>query len=233
MTADRPVVHRGLGLGWPVFAALQEPALRQREDRPVEVEDAEGRTVTARLSEVLDELSAPDPRGLYLRHQLVSEFDPGLWALVPRGVRRHNWLSALPEDVRPDWAWVMIGAAGTRSPMHVDVAASAAWNLLCAGRKRWAFHPRRRAEEWHLLPAGCAGDDRGAEPVELVQEPGDVVVTPSGWAHEVVNLTGTVSITANFVNGGNLDFALRYFDLVGDEASRDLLTAVGASFGHR
>lgn len=56
------------------------------------------------------------------------------------------------------------------------------------------------------------------------------MVTPSGWAHEVRNPTGTVSLTANFVNRSNLGFAKRYFEVLGDRENHELLTAVGATF---
>ncbi|MGW0790598.1 cupin-like domain-containing protein [Streptomyces sp. NPDC002911] len=229
---DRPTVLRGAGRDWPVRAALREARLRELADRPVVAEDSERRAVTVRLREMLDELGATRPRGLYLRNQLVSEFEPELWKLVPREVRRLNWLLALPADVRPDWVWLMIGGAGTSSPLHVDTMASSAWNLLCSGRKRWTFHPPDRAEEWHLLPPGCSSvpGGYGGEGVTLVQVPGDIVVTPSGWAHEVHNLTGTVSVTANFINRSNLDFAKRYFEVLGDVANHAVLTTVGATF---
>ncbi|MFC8225027.1 cupin-like domain-containing protein [Streptomyces sp. NPDC057287] len=230
---DRPAVLRGAGRDWPVYTALGEARLREFDDRPVVAQDAQRRAVTVPLREILDELRAEHPRGLYLRDQLVSEFEPGLWNLVPREVRRLNWLLALPTEMRPDWVWLMIGGAGSGSPLHVDTMASSAWNLLCSGRKRWSFHPPGRAEELRLLPPGCA-DAPGAcdgESVTLVQEAGDIVVTPSGWAHEVRNLTGTVSVTANFVNASNLAFAKRYFDVLGDMANGELLTAVGAAFG--
>ncbi|MEU0136329.1 cupin-like domain-containing protein [Streptomyces sp. NPDC006296] len=232
MCGDRPTVLRGAGRDWPVYARLDEARLRELGDRPVVARDAGNRPVTVPLREVVDELRAERPRGLYLRDQLVSEFEPGLWNLVPREVRRLNWLLALPEDERPDWVWLMIGGAGTGSPLHVDTMASSAWNLLGSGRKRWTFHPPHRAEELGLLPPGCAGPPggRSAAAVTLVQEAGDVVVTPSGWAHEVHNLTGTVSLTANFVNGSNLRFAQRYFEVQGDRANHGLLTSVGAAF---
>ncbi|MFE2060055.1 transcription factor jumonji [Streptomyces sp. NPDC056465] len=231
MCGPVPVVLRGAGRTWPVYGALGEARLRELDDRPVVAEDSRGREVTVRLREVLDEVRAARPRGFYLRNQLLSDFEPELWSLVPREVRRLNWLLALPADVRPDWVWLMIGGAGTGSPLHVDTMASSAWNLLCSGRKEWTFHPPWRSEEWRLLPPGCGGaPGAGRGNVTLVQEPGDIVVTPSGWAHEVRNPTGTVSVTANFVNRSNLGFVQRYFAAIGDRAHHDLLTAVGATF---
>ncbi|MFD9794166.1 transcription factor jumonji [Streptomyces sp. NPDC059070] len=225
-----PALLENAGRHWPIFAALSEESLRTGADRLVEAEDRDRRPVTVSLAEVLDDMRAAHPRGLYLRHQSVSRFDPALPGLVPREVRRLNWLMALEPDARPDWSWLMIGAAGTSSPLHVDVMASAAWNLLCAGAKRWTFHPPKQAEEWRLLPPGCAGDTPDPRPREFVQRPGDIVVTPSGWAHEVHNLTGSIAVTSNFINRSNLEFALRYFDLIGDTDAHDVLTAVGAAF---
>ncbi|MEV8532691.1 transcription factor jumonji [Streptomyces sp. NPDC051211] len=232
LCGSEPVLLRGAGTRWPIFTSLQERQLRERPDRPVEAEDRERRPVTVPLSAVLDDLDARCPQGLYLRNQLVSHFDPELIALIPKEVRRLNWLLALEPGARPDWSWLMIGAAGTSSPMHVDVMASAAWNLLCAGTKRWTFHPPERAEEWGLLPPGCTARaaDAGEPRLEFVQEPGDIVVTPSGWAHEVHNLTGSIAITSNFINGSNMDFALRYFEVLQDTAARELLVAVGETF---
>lgn len=232
LSSPVPVLLPGIGPAWPVWPALAEDELRHRHgERPVLAEELTGREVRLPLRELLDELHAPQPRGLYLRHQLLSRFDPRLWALVPREVRRHNWLAALPPELRPDWAWLMIGARGTSTPLHVDLMASSAWNLLRSGRKRWRFHPPARAESWGLLPPGChpPGAAAGGQ-VEFVQRPGDLVVTPSGWAHEVHNLTGTVSITANFVNHSNLGFALRYFELTGDTPNLEALTAIRDAF---
>ncbi|MDT0610235.1 cupin-like domain-containing protein [Streptomyces lancefieldiae] len=225
-----PALLRGAGRHWPVFAALSEENLRAHGDRLVEAEDRDHRPVTVSLDEVLDDMRAARPQGLYLRHQVLSRFDPALPALVPGEVRRLNWLLALEPDARPDWSWLMIGAAATSSPLHVDVMASAAWNLLCTGAKRWTFHPPERAEEWRLLPPGCATDTHDPRPREFVQEPGDIVVTPSGWAHEVHNVTGSIAVTSNFINRSNMDFALRYFGLTGDTDAYDVLVAVGAAF---
>jgi JmjC domain-containing hydroxylase len=229
-SSDHPVAHRGAGLDWPVYAALQQERLSRYGDKTVRVEDISNRMFDMELQTLLAHVSQPTPRRhVYMRHQLVSELDPALWSLVPSDVRRLNWLAALPSDVRPKWAWIMIGTAATQSPMHVDTAGSAAWNLLCAGTKRWVFHPPQRAQELGLLPAGCHTGSQG-ESVTFDQYPGDVVVTPSGWAHEVDNLTGTIAITGNFINGDNLEFAAQYFRLVGDDESCALLNNVAEAF---
>lgn len=41
-------------------------------------------------------------------------------------------------------------------------------------------------------------------PIEVIQEPGEMVFVPSGWHHQVYNLEDTISINHNWVNGCNL-----------------------------
>jgi hypothetical protein len=93
------------------------------------------------------------------------------------------WTETLPEDEQPCLRWLYIGPVGSGKPLHVDVMATAAWNAVIAGRKRWRFYP----------PDGEAA-------VEIVQSAGDLVYTPSGWPHEVENLEACISVTENFIN---------------------------------
>jgi hypothetical protein len=45
--------------------------------------------------------------------------------------------SLMPEEVRPDWRWLLVGPPGTGSGWHVDPLGSA-WNGIMSGAKRWA-----------------------------------------------------------------------------------------------
>lgn len=231
LAVDVPVVLRQAGNEWPVFSALQDTALAAYGDRVIEAEDRNGSARTVTLAELLADTRAAEPVGLYMRHQRVSEFDARLWQMVPHSIRRQNWLLALPPDIRPDWAWLLVGAADTSTALHVDTMASAAWNLLCSGRKSWSFHPPSRAVELGLLPPGCvdASDPTPSQRIDFVQEPGDLVVTPSGWAHEVRNLSATISVTANYINGSNLAFAKRYFRVLGDTETVAILDDVASA----
>jgi hypothetical protein len=39
----------------------------------------------------------------------------------------------------------------------------------------------------------------------LIKGPGEVIFVPSGWYHQVINLTDTLSINHNWFNGCNLE----------------------------
>ncbi len=125
---------------------------------------------------------------------------------------------------RPPYRWMVIGPKRSGSPFHVDPYRTSAWNGLISGRKRWALYPYERIPpgvdvEWdedgnyesdspepvkwllevypHLKPDQM--------PLECIMEPGDLIFVPSGWWHQVLNLTDTVAVTQNVCNRQNLD----------------------------
>ncbi|KAJ0403022.1 hypothetical protein ATCC90586_004725 [Pythium insidiosum] len=128
-------------------------------------------------------------------------------------------------SLSPDFRWLVIGPQRSGAPWHTDPARTSAWNALLQGRKRWALYPpghpppgvgattrdRRSGREsvldmtslaWylHVYPT-LAPHER---PLEVLQEPGDVIYVPSGWWHLVLNLETTVAVTHNFVDSHNL-----------------------------
>ncbi|KAI8844823.1 hypothetical protein BC829DRAFT_283372 [Chytridium lagenaria] len=88
---------------------------------------------------------------------------------------------------------------------HIDPFFTSAWNALVSGRKRWCLYPPT------MVPPGII-PDRGSRsgfdapsalhwftevypmipveyrPLEIIQEPGDVIFVPAGWWHAVLNL---------------------------------------------
>ena len=101
-----------------------------------------------------------------------------------------NWLDLInPEEV-PQLKWIITGGKRTFSPMHLDVLNTSAWNGLICGRKKWLFLPQ---------------DNKFSPPLFLIQDPGDIVFTPSGWLHQVENLEPSICVTENFVNQHNCD----------------------------
>ena len=77
-------------------------------------------------------------------------------------------------------------------------------NWAVVGRKRWFLWPpgerfwsNKPALEWlhedyMLLPC---------PPIEIIQNPGDVVFVPRDYAHAVINLEDSVAIAFEFMEG--------------------------------
>lgn len=45
------------------------------------------------------------------------------------------------------------------------------------------------------------------KPIEVIQEAGELIYVPSGWWHQVLNLTETIAVTQNYINEHNLQVA--------------------------
>jgi histone arginine demethylase JMJD6 len=106
---------------------------------------------------------------------------------------------------RPPHRWLVAGPPRSGSGVHVDPLATAAWNTLLAGRKRWALFPPgtpaalvapreaglgREAPDWfaRVYPRARAPGWPGPPVLDCVQEAGETVYVPGGWWHAVLNL---------------------------------------------
>jgi histone arginine demethylase JMJD6 len=122
-----------------------------------------------------------------------------------------NWLDSLPQEVKPPWLWLFLGPGTSSTALHVDVMMSSAWNLLLNGTKKWRFLSPGESIGQGILEEEYASEFPSSRyEVEVLQFPGDMVFTPSGWAHEVVNLEPTISVTGNFINESNVHLAEIY-----------------------
>ncbi len=100
------------------------------------------------------------------------------------------------EALMAQWAlrgfsWLFIGPAGTYTPRHLDTLNTHAWNTQICGRKRFDL--------W--TPGHSAQGD--APDFQVVLEPGETLIIPMGWAHAVVALEASISLTGNFFNATN------------------------------
>lgn len=117
------------------------------------------------------------------------------------------WTERLPTEQNPELRWLYIGPAGSGKPLHRDVMHTAAWNAVVSGKKRWRFYEPAQAALVYDGAVDAFAPDlqkhplfRDAAPIELIQGPGDLVYTPSGWWHQVENLEACISVTENFIN---------------------------------
>lgn len=109
-------------------------------------------------------------------------------------------------------SWMFIGTANTYSALHLDIFNTSAWNAVITGRKLWLFYPSEQARYLYNGNVNPFSPDlekypefSKAKPLVCVQHPGEVVFTPSGWWHAVLNEEGGISITENFINETNYD----------------------------
>ena len=109
-------------------------------------------------------------------------------------------------DGESDFRFVYCGPAGSWTPLHTDVFDSFSWSCNLCGRKRWLLfqpsdalklephmHSVRKFED--LATDAAFGDSLASvRPLEIIQEAGELIFVPSGWAHEVTNLDIVISI---------------------------------------
>lgn len=89
------------------------------------------------------------------------------------------------------FSWLFIGPEGTFTPRHLDTLNTHAWNTQIRGRKQfdlWAPGSPLEAE---------------TPDIQVFLEPGETLIIPMGWAHAVVALEASISLTGNFFNSTN------------------------------
>ncbi|MEP2714917.1 cupin-like domain-containing protein [Pseudophaeobacter sp.] len=89
------------------------------------------------------------------------------------------------------FSWLFIGPEGTFTPRHLDTLNTHAWNTQIRGRKRF-----------DLWAPGTPLEDETPD-IQVVLEPGETLIIPMGWAHAVVALEASISLTGNFFNRTN------------------------------
>ncbi|MDJ1174356.1 hypothetical protein [Roseofilum capinflatum] len=82
---------------------------------------------------------------------------------------------------QPDkYRWIFLGPPSSMTEAHIDVEECHAWNVSIYGSKYWWFFPDK-----DRVLTGIA-------------EPGDIVFTPGGMYHGVVNLQECLSVTHDY-----------------------------------
>eukprot|EP00940_MAST-03C_sp_MAST-3C-sp2_P000179 g179.t1 len=123
-----------------------------------------------------------------------------------------------------DYRFCYAGRAGTFTGMHHDVLNSYSWSLNIVGTKQWVLIPPSEAPflfDKHgrdVIPdITDPAYDRARFPnahrvrtINFVQAPGEIMYVPSGWFHQVKNLTDCISVNHNGLHAENLKDAWKF-----------------------
>jgi histone arginine demethylase JMJD6 len=139
---------------------------------------------------------------LFLNHkELLSDYQ------VPEYF--FDWFVFLPGFMRLIYPRIFIGPKGAITPLHLDIWGTHAWLAQLIGRKRWILFSPDQRELLYDCNVQPQNPDlqrfplfRKSRPVECTIGPGDLIFVPGGWAHEVVSLDATISITHNYMGPG-------------------------------
>jgi histone arginine demethylase JMJD6 len=106
--------------------------------------------------------------------------------------------------------WIFLGKKGTFTGLHLDVYGTAAWLGLISGKKRFYFYNREDTEKIKIFSELVSGinilnldEDFSAffsmlNPLVVDVHPGEIIFTPTGYYHYVVNLEDSIALTENF-----------------------------------
>jgi hypothetical protein len=205
-TANRPVVLRGAAAGWP--AARWTPRALAERCGDVEVTVVVGREAEPRwyldraahsrrmpLRALLDRCEGPPGDDVYAdgRTDLLAE--PGLAPLRAE-------LGRLPGLVGDGFPKLWVGPAGTLTPVHHD--QSTGWLVqLCGHKRAWLASPLEPALMSTADGLYNTVDPRQPQAGELAEVrwhevdlgPGDALLVPVGWWHQVVALAPSISVS--------------------------------------
>ena len=246
----RPVVFRGLACEWPCGQWSLDMFSAKYGNETSHV-TADGENFEIMSVNTFCQLIKGGSSLMYMKDAtwhnttpLVEDFTtPAMFRNLLCSPSLTNVHPRLDSPNYPAWSWMYMGPRGSSSPIHVDIFESSAWNLVVQGRKLWVFFPPCKEE---LLQ-----DEHGEfvdpfhrdnfdqivplHPVVVLQNEGDVVFTPSGWWHAVLNLEPGIALTENFVNESNLAHVtkclhreLNECDSVNDPLMSEALAAVCA-----
>jgi hypothetical protein len=152
---------------------------------------------------------------------------------MPRTISAHG--SAFP------YKGLFISARGARTKLHRDPFGTDA--VLCQfyGVKRLTFYS---PEDDNKLRQGKKFVDPQNPDVETFSlfsqatpayqddlRPGEILFIPSGWFHDVVSVTDSISVTWNFVHAAHRDPFLREISDPSNDFDRDMLDFFFASGG--
>ncbi|KAH8295870.1 hypothetical protein KR018_005300 [Drosophila ironensis] len=123
-----------------------------------------------------------------------------------------DWLNEqLVEQQKDDYRFVYMGPKGSWTSYHADVFGSFSWSTNIVGHKKWLIMPPGEELKLHdrLGNPPFSIDEpmlekHGVSYYTINQRANEAVFVPSGWFHQVWNLTDTISVNHNWFNACNV-----------------------------
>lgn len=120
-----------------------------------------------------------------------------------------DWFRLLPSFMRLPYPRLFMGPEGAVTPLHYDIWNTHFWMAQLVGRKRWILFSPDQQELLYDCKVQPDQPDlirfplfRKTKPIECTVGPGDTIFVPSGWAHQVISLDATISLTYNYMGPG-------------------------------
>ncbi|XP_060652223.1 2-oxoglutarate and iron-dependent oxygenase JMJD4 homolog [Drosophila nasuta] len=123
-----------------------------------------------------------------------------------------DWLNEqLIAEQRDDYRFVYMGPKGSWTSFHADVFGSFSWSTNIVGHKKWLImapgEERKLADRLGNLPFSIDEnqlDEHQVHYFTINQTANEAVFVPSGWYHQVWNVSDTISVNHNWFNACNV-----------------------------
>eukprot|EP00802_Teleaulax_amphioxeia_P010629 Tamp_10657.p1 GENE.Tamp_10657~~Tamp_10657.p1 ORF type:complete len:562 (+),score=108.24 Tamp_10657:2-1687(+) len=159
----------------------------------------------------------------YLKDWNFAKEFPGYGLYVCPPWFEEDWLNEYEAAGASDHRFVYLGPAGSYTPLHRDTLHSFSWSANVSGTKMWWMLPPQCTAALHDGEGKQLFDVRQVDEarfplfkaaaakhlIHFQQAPGEIVFVPSGWWHQVENLTDALSINHNWVNAANVGHSWR------------------------
>uniref|UniRef100_W8BXH8 Jumonji domain-containing protein 4 n=1 Tax=Ceratitis capitata TaxID=7213 RepID=W8BXH8_CERCA len=125
-----------------------------------------------------------------------------------------DWLNEyLVDKKNDDYRFVYMGPKNTWTPFHVDVFGSFSWSTNIFGTKKWILLPPgeqvKLLDRYQKLPDEISEESLNKRNViyfVIYQQENEAIFVPSGWYHQVYNITDTISVNHNWFNAVNIKY---------------------------
>ncbi|XP_030844946.1 F-box protein At1g78280 [Strongylocentrotus purpuratus] len=144
---------------------------------------------------------------------------------------QEDFFQIFPEEIRPWNAMMLWGTAHSRSALHIDPYNWTGTNAVIWGKKRWKLYPPGQDDllyattnpnsgfplncHTYSSPIDAFDPDLDAYPdfakargIQVEQNPGELLIIPTGWFHQAFNVKETFAISSQVMNLANYKIIL-------------------------